>query len=76
MGQHEQECNRNHLGSAKAMEKKAALELWTNTVARTRFRNRYVIHCFHKIHFLAQVKHKSVLMCASGRLSKLHRLSL
>ena len=27
MGQHEQECNRNHLGSARAMEKEAALEL-------------------------------------------------
>ena len=49
MGQHGQECNRNHFGSAKAMEREAALELWTNSVARTGFRYRYVIHCFQQI---------------------------
>ena len=49
MGQHGQACSQNHFGSAKAMEREAALELWTNSMARTGFRYRYVIHCFQQI---------------------------
>ena len=40
MDQHEGECQQNHHGSAKAMEKEAALEMWQNSVQRTGLRYR------------------------------------
>ena len=40
MNQHEGECQQNHQGSAKAMEKEAALEMWWNSVQRTGLRYR------------------------------------